>query len=511
MSNNHIDITCQSIAVSAAGNIIIPISETADRDRLAKILDRFDGFDSIRHLEAFDAGYGNVWRILHESGEVFLVGLGNKSAPNFLYKILRKFSHEHRKTMAPETGLFLHESLFGSSREASIETLTEFAVNGMIAGTNHLNLLAEQSDRHNLKLLIILHDNADRLVEQSLLQAAETGKIIAEAQISSMSLINMPANWKNPLQFTDTVSDSASKWNYHCEIFTEDRLKDERFEALLAVNRGSEYPARFLVLQYDGTSEVSESAPVVALVGKGVTFDSGGLSIKPSSSMPFMKSDMSGASIVVAVMEAVSRLQLNVRLISAIPLTDNLVDARSVKPGDVIGSYSSKTIEVIDTDAEGRLILADAINWVVRNTSPDYLIDIATLTGSTVRTFGSHTSALFCNDNNLTALLIASGEQAGERVWPMPLWDVYFDDVKSDVADVRNFSGKPVAGAITAAKFLEVFTDKHPSWAHIDIAGTAFGDTEFGKQKNATGYGVRLIVDSLRRLESIGKPTQTET
>src|SRR5690606_21704615 len=286
----------------------------------------------------------------------------------------------------------------------------------------------------------------------------------------AMYLVNIPSNWKNPLQFAGFAAGMAARNGLHCEIFDEERLRDEGFDALLAVNRGSEYPARFLVLQYDGTTGSDDELPLIALVGKAGTYDTGGLSMNPSASMVHMKCDMAGAATVLAVTEAAARLKLRIRLVTAIPLTDNLVDARSVKPGDIIGSYAGKTIEVIDTDAEGRLILADAIGWVVKNASPDYMIDLATLTGSAVRTFGPHASAMFTNNKNLSTLLSETGEKTGERVWPLPLWDVYKDDIRSDVADVRNFSGKPVAGSISAAKFLEYFTEEHPAWVHLDVA-----------------------------------------
>ncbi|MEZ4947811.1 MAG: hypothetical protein R2784_00165 [Saprospiraceae bacterium] len=177
----------------------------------------------------------------------------------------------------------------------------------------------------------------------------------------------------------------------------------------------------------------------------------------------------------------------------AIPVTDNSIDAKAIKPSDVIQSYSGKTIEVIDTDAEGRLILADGLSYLVRNYNPDVLIDAATLTGSAVRTFGFHAGALFSNNENLANQLLSASEKTTERLWRLPLWDSYADEIKSDVADVRNLSMRPTAGAISAAKFLEVFTDNHTCWAHMDIAGVCLQDSEFTSQKSATGFGPRLL------------------
>lgn len=498
-------VTTQHFDKSIVGKIIIPVTENPDRDQLLDSLSHLTGFDILRTLDAFEAKQGKFWRVLHDLGEIYFVGLGRNPNLATMYKVMRKFSNDQRKNLGADVGLFIHDANITTQNSSiSMDEFIEYAVNGIFTGTNLLSLQSEGLDVHPLETLVLLRNDETKsgsTFDSSVL-SAKKGLILAEAQLSAMHLINIPSNWKNPLQFSDTIKDMAEKWGFHCEIFDESRLKDEHFDALLAVNRGSEHPARFVVLQYDGTTDSDEELPLIALIGKGVTYDSGGLSIKSSDSMVHMKCDMGGAAIVLAATEAVARLGLKIRLLTAIPLTDNLVDARSIKPGDIIGSYSGKTIEVIDTDAEGRLILADAIGWVVKNASPDYMIDLATLTGSTVRTFGPHASAMFTNNKHLNSVITESGDKSGERVWPLPLWDVYDDDIRSDIADVRNFSGKPVAGSISAAKFLEYFTEEHPAWVHLDVAGTVYGDTEFGKQKNATGYGVRLIVESLIKLSN---------
>jgi leucyl aminopeptidase len=197
-------------------------------------------------------------------------------------------------------------------------------------------------------------------------------------------------------------------------------------------------------------------------------------------------------------MEAVAKLQLPVHLIGVIPSTENCVDGASTKPSDVFSSYSGKTIEMIDTDAEGRLILADGLSYMVKNYQPDILIDLATLTGSIISTLGYIAAGLFTNNEDLAGDLYKTGRACGEKLWRLPIWDNYKDDLNSDVADVRNLSGKPIAGAITAAKFLEVFTEKHTAWAHLDIAGVAFTDGEFSTLRSSTAFGVRLLVDFIK-------------
>jgi leucyl aminopeptidase len=209
---------------------------------------------------------------------------------------------------------------------------------------------------------------------------------------------------------------------------------------------------------------------------------------------------MGGAAAAMGTIEVVARLKLNVHLRVIIPTTDNSVDAQSIKPGDVISSYSGKTIEVIDTDAEGRLILADGLSYAVKNDNPDYLIDLATLTGSIVRSIGTEAAGIMSHNDELVSQLTTMGSKTGEKLWRMPLWEEYGKHMKSDVADIKNLSAKPMAGSITAAKFLEAFVEKHPAWAHMDIAGTAFGAFPTSKAYSGTGYGIDLLTQWLRSI-----------
>jgi leucyl aminopeptidase len=263
------------------------------------------------------------------------------------------------------------------------------------------------------------------------------------------------------------------------------------------VSQGSdlERAPQFIIAEY----RVENPKKHIGLVGKGVTFDTGGLNIK-TAGMVHMKCDMGGAATILGALQAIADLQLPYNVTAIVPCVENSVDNLSFLPSDVIGSYSGKTIEIIDTDAEGRLILADGLSYLVKNYKTDHALDFATLTGSAVGTFGYDCAALFTNDKELSSKLQDSGEEVGERMWPLPLWDSYKSEMDSEIADIKNYNGKPIAGAITAAKFLEAFTENHPSWAHIDIAGTAFGDSEFAKTKHATAYGVHLIVKLLQNL-----------
>jgi leucyl aminopeptidase len=234
-------------------------------------------------------------------------------------------------------------------------------------------------------------------------------------------------------------------------------------------------------------------------VGKGITFDTGGLNIK-TAGMVHMKCDMAGGAAVFGAMQLIADLQLPVKVTAIVPCAENAVDAKAFLPSDVIHSYSGTSIEIIDTDAEGRLVLADGISYLIKNYKPEYIVDIATLTGSSVGTLGYECGALFTNNEALSKKLQDAGDSVGERLWQLPLWDVYKQDIESDIADVKNYSGKPVAGAISAAKFLEYFTKEHTAWAHLDVAGVAFGDDEFAKSKHATAYGVHLLTKFIENL-----------
>jgi len=307
-----------------------------------------------------------------------------------------------------------------------------------------------------------------------------------------MTLLNLPASHKTALVLADWAAKSGDKYGYDVQIFNKEQIEELGLHALLAVNRGSEIPPRFIVMEHK--PEGFENMKTIGIVGKGVTYDTGGLNIK-TRGMHFMKSDMGGAAAVLGTMEMAAKLNLPIHLIGIVPSTDNCVDATAYKPGDVINSYSGKTIEVMDTDAEGRLCLADGLSYLVRNFSPDVVIDLATLTGSSVQTLGYAAGALFSQNDDLAKELYESGLKTGEKVWRLPMWDDYKKNLHSDIADLRNFGLTPLAGAAEAAKFLEHFVDEHEAYAHLDIAGVAYTDSEYTKQKAGTAFGIRLLKD----------------
>ncbi|HEX6104157.1 MAG TPA: leucyl aminopeptidase [Gemmatimonadales bacterium] len=321
-------------------------------------------------------------------------------------------------------------------------------------------------------------------------EAAERGHAVGAAigagQTFARSIQVLPGNVCTPSYLARTAEQLAGRYRFEITVLDKAAIVREKLGALLAVAQGSAEEPRFIVLEYRG----AEGPPVV-LVGKGVTFDTGGISIKPAQNMEDMKYDMSGAAAVLGTFEMLGRLRPPLHVVGLIPSTENMPSGTAMRPGDVITSHSGKTIEVINTDAEGRLILCDALSWA-RRYQPACVLDIATLTGAVVVALGHGASGVMGTDDGLVEEVRQAGERAGERTWPLPLWDEYRDLMKSDIADVKNAGGRP-AGSISAGWFLREFVDGYP-WAHLDIAGTAYTDRdEPTRVKGPTGIGVRLF------------------
>jgi len=329
--------------------------------------------------------------------------------------------------------------------------------------------------------------------ERSERALAERGLVHAQGMATGAALTrdlaNLPPNICTPTYLAKAARQLAEDYkSIQVQVLGVADLRRLRMGAFLSVAQGSEEPARLIVLEYRGAAR--GSAPI-ALVGKGVTFDSGGISIKPSAAMDEMKFDMSGAASVLGTIKAVAELKLPINVVGVVPATENMPSGRAVKPGDIVTSMSGQTIEVLNTDAEGRLILCDALTYS-RKFKPEIVIDIATLTGACVVALGSPYSGLFSPDPDLSQALRDAGERADDRAWPLPLGEEYTEQLKSNFADLANIGGRE-AGATTAACFLQKFT-KDLRWAHLDIAGTAWFS---GAQKASTGRPVPLLVDFL--------------
>ncbi|HHM21585.1 MAG TPA: leucyl aminopeptidase family protein [Bacteroidetes bacterium] len=435
------------------------------------------------------------------ANRIVLLGLGKNPGFQQVQDAFRSFVHKRKSNLPASLGI----SFLSGNAPSDPSRLVEAAVNGMLLGQYDIGLYktslptgsSGKVKKHRVEIF------TEKKVAAKVAKAIRQGKEMASTQLQVFDLVNAPSNKKTPQTLAEWALQSGKKYGYDVEVLEKKRIEALGLHALLAVNKGSENPPTFIIMEYkpDGPALAK-----IGLVGKGVTFDTGGLSIKPSANMHYMKSDMGGAAAVMGTMEMVAKLQLPVHLMGVVPATDNSVDAKSIKPGDVISSYDGKTIEVIDTDAEGRLILADGLAYVAKKFKPDILLDLATLTGSCIRTLGSYAGGLFSNNDTLAKDLLTASQQSGEKLWQFPLWDEYEKEIKSDVADVKNYSGIPAAGAITAAKFLEAFIQDHPSWAHLDIAGVAVSNSEFSSHKSATAFGIRLLIQYLQNLLVRQKP-----
>ena len=314
------------------------------------------------------------------------------------------------------------------------------------------------------------------------------GSAIGAGHVLARDLQVLPGNVCTPTHIATVAAELATRHGFTIKVFDKQALEAEGMRALLAVAQGGGEEPRFIVLEYRG----SDAAPVV-LVGKGITFDTGGISIKPADKMEDMKFDMSGAAAVLGAFEAIGRLKPKVNVIGLIPSCENMPSGSAYKPGDVVRSHLGKTIEVVNTDAEGRVILCDALSYA-RRFKPACVIDAATLTGAVVIALGHTAAGVLGNDDPLIDSIRTAAARSGERVWELPLWDDYRDLIKSDIADMKNSGGR-AAGTITGAWFLREFTDEYP-WAHLDIAGTAYTDRESPAMvKGPTGMATRLFVE----------------
>jgi leucyl aminopeptidase len=342
----------------------------------------------------------------------------------------------------------------------------------------------EDSRKPQLERMEILATDA---VEE-MKRGQRIGAAIGAGQTFARGIQVLPGNICTPTYLANAARELAQRHGFDITVLDKAAIVQEKMGALLSVAQGSAEEPRFIALEYKGAA----GAPVV-LIGKGVTFDTGGISIKPAQNMEDMKYDMSGAAAVLGTFEALGRLKPQVHVVGLIPSTENMPSGTAVKPGDVVTSHLGKTIEVINTDAEGRLILCDALSYA-RRYQPAAAIDIATLTGAIVIALGHSAAGLMGSDERLVEEVRAAGERAGERVWPLPLWEDYRDLMKSDIADVKNTGGRP-AGSISAGWFLREFVDGFP-WAHLDIAGTAYSDRDDPTRvKGPTGMGVRLFTE----------------
>ncbi len=346
-----------------------------------------------------------------------------------------------------------------------------------------------------IEKLIIIAEGAD---EEALKRGAERGRIIGESVNFTRDLANEPGAYMTPTNMAERAREIAEEFGLNVDVLDEARMEQEGMGALLSVSHGSEEDAKLIILKYTPRdAPTQDEGDLLAFVGKGITFDSGGISLKPGENMELMKYDMTGGATVLGAMRAIAQLKPSIPVLGVVPASENLPSGKATKPGDVVTAMSGKTIEIINTDAEGRLVLSDAISYA-KKLGATRIVDMATLTGAVSIALGDVNTAILGTDQELIDEVIAAGKEVGEKFWQLPLDKEYTKQIKSDIADIKNVGGRK-AGTITAAAFLKEFADG-VAWAHLDIAGTAWGDdAKPYRAKGPTGIAVRTVIQMVER------------
>jgi len=477
------------------------VEKQSEREAIAVFLDE-ETREALLKGEYTPADYLNeidFESISCAAGEISFTAL--KNSPNVIVSGLgerKKINNESLRNAAASAVLFASSKKIVSLLVAvpAVEAMTpedsfRYTAEGMLLA--NYNFDRYKSDKEKTKALEKIEFLSEILSAEEILKEVE---VISENTHLCRDLVNDTADEVNPLSFAKLARQTASKGGMKCTVFDKKMIEKKKMGLLLAVNRGGAVPAHVVVLEYRGDNK---SKKVFGLVGKGVTFDSGGMNMKPSGSMETMRMDMAGAATVLYTMKTLAELKVKKNVTALIPLTENMVSSTSFRPGDVFTAYNGKTVEIGNTDAEGRLILADALAYMEKEIKPDVIIDVATLTGACVVTFGETVAAYLSTDEEIAGIIEDASKNTGEKLWRLPFFDDYDDRMKSEVADLNNMAAEKNAGTISGAVFLRNFVEK-TKWAHIDIAGTAWYSKQRGyRPKNATGYGLRLLVEVVKK------------
>jgi len=428
--------------------------------------------------------------------EIVMAGLGGKAhyAKSGLRKIVGKITAFAKGRRAVKVRVLLESFL--SEKVSRIEAAEIFSEISRLAAYefDRYKTKKEEEGSPERKEIILELLETKKAGGPAIRKAIEISAVIAEASIFARNLVNEPGNILTPSVLARRAKEMAAAEGIACKVLGKADMTKLKMGGILAVNQGSPEDPALIILEY---GERFKSKKNICLVGKGVTFDTGGISIKPSKDMEKMKYDMAGAAAVIGSMQAIARLKLPLYAVALIPAVENNVAQNPQRPGDIIRMFNGKTVEVLNTDAEGRLILADALAYAAKF-SPKAIVDLATLTGACAYTFGDKAIGLLGNDERLLKRIQQAGEDTGERCWQLPLWEEYGKVMKGHHSDLYNI-GTGGAGTITAAMFLKEFVPEKTPWAHLDIAGTAWCDSpRFDAAKGATGVGVRLILQLLR-------------
>jgi leucyl aminopeptidase len=490
-----IKVVAGDITKTKAGAIIVNVFEEAKQlDGITAAVDKaLDGAISRIIKQGDIKGKVGEVTVIHcpnklAANKVAVVGLGKqpqltankiRGTVAEACRILRQKNTTSIATIAQGAGIA------GITDEDSAQVITEGALLGLYTFRKHITKEPEYSEVAELTII-----EADREKLPALKRGYEKGRILAEATNLARDMVNEPSNYMTPANMAEMAGKLAKTHDLELMVFEREQMRKIGMGALLGVAQGSQQPPRFIVLSYKGrrSKEID-----IALIGKGITFDSGGISLKPADGMGDMKGDMAGGAAVMAALSAIAQFKPRINVMALIPATENLPSGSALKPADILTAMNGKTIEIISTDAEGRLILSDALGYA-RKQGIKRIIDVATLTGACRIALGDICTGAFTNNQELVDKVIAAAAKAGELIWQMPMFEEYKEQNKSDVADIKNTGGR-YAGAITAAQFLAEFAEDTP-WVHLDIAGTNMSEKERNYTvKGATGVPVRTLVN----------------
>ena len=486
-SCNEVDAQALAVAVfkdEKAGSGVLKTLDEATGGMIAEAIDseEFNGKQG-------DTAYFHVSSKALRARRVLLIGCGDRSS--------------YKAAQIGQLGGTATRILRGKSvktiaimprADGDAEKVAQIAAAGAVMGLFEPDKYRKEKEKREIKSAVILIEGGDKKAVQ---RGAEHGRIVGESANFTRDLANEPGRYLTPTILADRARQMAKEVGLTFDALDQKRMEKLGMGSLLGVSRGSDEPPKLIVLKYEPSRAKARKGELLALVGKGITFDSGGISLKPGENMELMKYDMTGAATVIGTMRAIAKLQPSIPVLGVAPCCENLPSGKATKPGDVLEAMTGKTIEVINTDAEGRLVLADAIAYA-KKLGATKIIDMATLTGAVSIALGDVNTAILGTDQELIDGVIAAGKEVGEKFWQLPLDEEYTKQIKSDIADIRNVGGKK-AGTITAAAFLKEFAEDTP-WAHLDIAGTAWGDpaTPY-RSKGPTGIAVRTLVEFIER------------
>ncbi|WP_425060936.1 Cytosol aminopeptidase [Sporomusa carbonis] len=480
------DILCDTVIVNLFEGVMAPGGATGIVDKA------LNGHISEIIRDMPGCGKYGETTVIHTFGvigakRVILLGLGLRSEFSLerVRALMAIAMRTARKLRSATVATIVHGAGTGGldDRQAA-QAVVEGAVMGLYQFKYYKT---SKDDIPGIEKLLIIENDAAKL--EALTQGAELGRIIAEGVNYARDLINHPAQYMTPTKMAWHAGEIAKQYGLELSVLEKQDMQANNMGALLAVAQGSSEPPKLIVLKYIGNPA---SQDITAYIGKGITFDSGGISLKPSQNMDEMKRDMAGGGAVLGAMMAIAQLKPKVNILAIVPCAENMPSGSAFRPGDIITSMSGKTIEVLSTDAEGRLILADAITYA-KKLGATRIVDLATLTGACVVGLGAVYSGVVANNREWCQTVLAAARQAGEKMWELPNDDEYLEQIKSSIADLKNSGGRP-GGAITAGLFIGQFADKTP-WVHIDIAGTSDAEKDKGYNlKGGTGIGVRTLV-----------------